>query len=75
MQEAKGFDAAGGTLLFALEARIGMRGFLAVAPRTGQNVAIFVRDPLIPLAFEADGNNFHHALAMLRSHYLVQQSR
>jgi exodeoxyribonuclease-3 len=66
MQEAKGFDAAGGSLLFELEARIGMRGFLAVAPRTGQNVAIFIRAPLTPLAFEADGNNFHHALATLR---------
>ena len=66
MQEAKGLDTSGGALSFELEAQIGMRGFLAVAPRTGQNVAIFIRDPLMPLAFEADGNNFHHALATLR---------
>ena len=66
MQEAKGFEAGGGTLLHALEARIGMRGFLAVAPRTGQNVAIFIRAPLAPLSFEADGANFHHALATLK---------
>lgn len=66
MQEAKGFDAAGGALLYALEARIGMRGFLAVAPRTGQNVAIFIREPLRPISFEADGANFHHALATLK---------
>jgi hypothetical protein len=48
MQEAKGFDAAGGALLHAMETRIGMRGFLAVAPRTGQNVAIFLREPSLP---------------------------
>ncbi|THF58187.1 endonuclease/exonuclease/phosphatase family protein [Ollibium composti] len=66
MQEAKGFDAAGGALLHALEAQIGMRGFLAIAPRTGQNLAIFIREPLRPLAFEADGANFHHALATLK---------
>lgn len=66
MQEAKGFDASGATLVHAFEAKIAMRGFLAVAPRTGQNVAIFIRDPLMPLSFEADGANFHHAIATLR---------
>jgi endonuclease/exonuclease/phosphatase family metal-dependent hydrolase len=66
MQEAKGLDASGGALLFALEANIGMRGFLAIAPRTGQNLAVFVRERLTPLSFEADGANFHHALATLK---------
>jgi endonuclease/exonuclease/phosphatase family metal-dependent hydrolase len=33
MQEAKGFDANGGAWLYALEQRIDMRGFLAIAPR------------------------------------------
>ncbi|MFK0642906.1 endonuclease/exonuclease/phosphatase family protein [Ochrobactrum sp. BD22] len=66
MQEAKDFDASGGTLLHDMEKRIGMRGFLAMAPRTGQNVAIFIRDPLRPLSFETDGANFHHALATLK---------
>lgn len=66
MQEAKGFNADGSALLHAMEARIGMRGFLAVAPRTGQNIAIFIREPLKPLSFQADGENFHHALATLR---------
>jgi len=65
MQEAKGFDLAGGALLHQWEARIGMRGFLAVAPRTGQNVAIFIREPLKPLSFHVDAVNFHHALATL----------
>jgi len=40
--------------------------FLAIAPRTGQNVAIFIREPLRPLAFDADGAHFHHALATLK---------
>ena len=66
MQEAKGFDSGGGARLHELEAQIGMRGFLSHAPRTGQNVAIFIRDPLRPLSFETDAANFHHALAVLR---------
>lgn len=66
MQEAKGFDANGSSWLYGLEHQIGMRGFLAIAPRTGQNVAIFIREPLRPLSFEADGAHFHHALATLK---------
>lgn len=54
MQEAKGFDANGGAWLYALEQQIGMRGFLALAPQTGQNLAIFIREPLRPLSFEVD---------------------
>lgn len=66
MQEAKGFDANGGALLYDWETRIGMRGFLAIAPRTGQNLVVFIREPLRPVAFEADGANFHHALATVK---------
>lgn len=66
MQEAKGFDANGGAWLYALEASIGMRGFLALAPRTGQNLAIFIRAHLRPVSFDVDGANFHHALATLK---------
>lgn len=65
MQEARGFDANGGAWRYAFEAQIGMRGFLAPAPRTGQHLAIFIRAPLRPVNFEADGTNFHHALATL----------
>lgn len=66
MQEAKGFDTDGGRLLYELEGQIGMRGFLAIAPHTGQHVAIFIREPLKPLAFTADVVHFHHALASLK---------
>ena len=66
MQEAKAFETNGAVLLHRLEACIGMRGFLAVAPRTGQNVAIFIREPLRPISFEVDGANFHHVLATLK---------
>lgn len=65
MQEATGFDAAGGALLYNLEQQIGMRGFLAVAPRTGQHVAVFIRERLRPIAFETDSVHFHHAAAAL----------
>ncbi len=51
MQEAKGFEAEGGGPLFAWEEQTAMRGFLALAPRTGQHVAIFVREPLRPVFF------------------------
>jgi endonuclease/exonuclease/phosphatase family metal-dependent hydrolase len=66
MQEAKAFDANGGALLHRMEAIVGMRGFLAVAPRTGQNVAIFIREPLRPISFESDSANFHHSIAKLK---------
>lgn len=66
MQEARSFEARGGDRLYALEEQIGMRGFLAPAPRSGQHVAIFLRGPLRPLNFEADGVHFHHALATLK---------
>ncbi len=66
MQEAKDYDANGGAWLYALEAQISMRGFLAVAPRTGQNLAIFIREPLRAVSFEADGAHFHHATATLK---------
>lgn len=66
MQEAKGFDANGGAWLYALEQQTGLRGFLAVAPRTGQNIAIFIREPLRPLSFDGDGAHFHHTLATLK---------
>ncbi|VVE75945.1 exodeoxyribonuclease III [Pandoraea captiosa] len=66
MQEAKGFEANGGAWLYDLEQRIGMRGFLALAPHTGQNVAVFLRAPIRPLTFSSDNTHFHHALATLR---------
>lgn len=65
MQEAKGFEANGGEWLYALEAEIGMRGFLSIAPRTGQNLAIFIREPLRAVGFETDAVHFHHATATL----------
>ena len=43
-----------------------MREFLAIAPRTGQNIAIFIREPLRAVSFEADGAHFHHATATLK---------
>ncbi|WP_017233155.1 endonuclease/exonuclease/phosphatase family protein [Pandoraea sp. B-6] len=66
MQEARGFGANGAAGLFAMEKLIGMRGFLSSAPRTGQNVAIFLRSPLAPISFDVDSANFHHTCAVLR---------
>lgn len=66
MQEAKSLEANGKVRFYALEAQIGMRGFLALAPRTGQNTAIFIRQPLRPVSFDSDGANFHHVLATLK---------
>lgn len=66
MQEAKGFEHNGSVWLYELEHQLGMRGFMATAPRTGQNVVIFIRSPLQPLSFEADSSHFHHSLATLK---------
>lgn len=66
MQEARGLEANGGRDFYALERTLGMRGFLAAAPATGQNVAIFIREPLQPIAFEADRAHFHHAFGSLQ---------
>jgi endonuclease/exonuclease/phosphatase family metal-dependent hydrolase len=65
MQEAKGLDADGYRSLLAMERKIGMRGFLAPAVRTGQNVVVFIREPIRPVTFDADSVNFHHAVASL----------
>lgn len=43
-----------------------VRGFLAVVPRTGQNLAIFIREPIRPLSFAAGSMNFHHAVATFK---------
>lgn len=66
MQEAKGCDVNGGALMYLLEARLGMRGFLALAPHTGQHVAIFIRQPFRTISFTSDSVHFHHALATLK---------
>ena len=66
MQEAKGLENNAGASLYGLEQKIGMRGFLALAPRSGQNVAVFIGPRLRPLSFDADSTHFHHALAVLK---------
>lgn len=65
MQEAKDFEENGFKSLFSLEQNIGMRGFMSVAPETGQNLIIFIRDPLVPVRFESNSSGFHHTLATL----------
>lgn len=65
MQEARGYEADGAALFYALEHEISMRGFLAPAPHTGQNTAIFIREPLKAKSFQPDNVHFHHALARL----------
>jgi len=63
LQEARGFDADGGRLLFEAEQALGMRGLLSVAPRTGQHTAVFLGEDVRPVRFEPDSAHFHHALA------------
>ncbi len=65
MQEARAWDADGYGSLFAMEQRIGMRGFLSPAPVTGQHVVTFIREPLKPIRFSSDSAHFHHAMAAL----------
>lgn len=64
LQEAKRFEADGSRRLYEVEQTLDMRGFLALAPHTGQNTAVFVRDSIKPVSFEADSAHFHHAAAL-----------
>ncbi|QTG17048.1 endonuclease/exonuclease/phosphatase family protein (plasmid) [Agrobacterium tumefaciens] len=66
LQEAKAFPADGSKRLFETERHLGMRGFVAVAPATGQHTAIFIRPDLRPLHFDVDCQHFHHAAALLK---------
>lgn len=63
IQEAKQFEANGYRRFYEVEAAFNRRGFLALAPHTGQNTAIFVRDGIQPVSFESDAAHFHHAAA------------
>ena len=65
LQECKHFDLNGGRRLYETEAALGMRGFLALAPHTGQHAAVFARPELAPVAFESDSAHFHHAAAVV----------
>lgn len=65
LQEARNHTAAGGALWFETERRLGLRGFVGVAPRTGQNTAIFIAPSLRPVRVETDSAHFHHALLVL----------
>lgn len=64
IQEAKQFEANGYRRFYEVEVALNRRGFLALAPHTGQNTAIFVRDSIQPISFESDSVHFHHAAAI-----------
>lgn len=65
MQEAKGYDLAGHSLLFETESALKMRGFLGKALHTGQHTAIFVNPSWTITAFEVDNIHFHHSATYL----------
>jgi endonuclease/exonuclease/phosphatase family metal-dependent hydrolase len=54
LQECKGFEAEGNKRLYEVERELGMRGFLANAPNTGQNTAIFIGGNVAPVSFASD---------------------
>jgi endonuclease/exonuclease/phosphatase family metal-dependent hydrolase len=61
LQEARGFEANGQAVLLETEQRLAMRGFLGLAPHTGQNTAIFLKQPVRALSTATDNEHFHHA--------------
>jgi exodeoxyribonuclease-3 len=65
LQECKHFDFNGNRRLYQVEEALGMRGFLAVTPRTGQNTAVLVRSGIKPVAFQSDADHFHHVAAIV----------
>lgn len=64
IQEAKRFEVDGNCRLYQVERALGMRGFLALAPHTGQNTAVFARPGIEPVSFASDSIHFHHAAAI-----------
>lgn len=66
VQEAKNFTADGQRLLFEMEKRINMRGFIAPAPHTGQNTGVFIKHNIRPISVEIDSVHFHHAMLALK---------
>jgi exodeoxyribonuclease-3 len=68
LQEAKRFEADGNRRLYRVEQALGMRGFLALAPNTGQNTAVFARPVIEPVSFTSDSTHFHHAAAVATLH-------
>jgi len=64
VQEMKGFTQNNMKLLFEMEKRIGMRGFIAPAVHTGQNTGVFVKPPIMPVSVEIDAEHFHHAVVI-----------
>lgn len=65
LQEARDYNAAGSARWFETERQLGMRGFIGLAPQTGQNTAIFIAPSIRPMRVETDNAHFHHALLML----------
>jgi endonuclease/exonuclease/phosphatase family metal-dependent hydrolase len=63
VQEAKQFESNGYCRFYEVETALKRRGFLALAPHTGQNTAIFLRGDIQPISFESDSAHFHHAAA------------
>jgi len=64
VQELKGFTQNNMKLLFEMEKRIGMRGFIAPAVHTGQNTGVFIKPPIMPVSVEIDAEHFHHAVVI-----------
>ncbi|NUN66985.1 endonuclease/exonuclease/phosphatase family protein (plasmid) [Pseudanabaena biceps] len=64
VQEAKQYETNGFSRLYEVESALNRRGFLSLAPHTGQNTAIFVREGIEPISFESDSVHFHHAAAI-----------
>jgi len=64
LQEARNFEADANRRLYQTERALGMRGYLALAPHTGQNTALFTRPGVEPVSFTGDSVHFHHAAAL-----------
>jgi len=64
VQELKGFTQNNMKLLFEMEKRLCMRGFIAPAVHTGQNTGVFVNHTIKPVSMEIDSEHFHHAVVI-----------
>ena len=60
LQEVRNFQANDNRLLLETENVLGMRGVLGIAPKTGQNVAVFYSGHIELVSWQVDDINFYN---------------
>jgi exonuclease III len=65
LQEARNFQTDDNRLLMETEIALGMRGVLGIAPKTGQNVAVFYRNDIELVSRQVDDIHFYNVACIV----------